>query len=257
MGVERVSLRAQLQAGADLLLGVFITLRCTPLVEMAGLAGLDFVVVDMEHTLLSEADVEDMARAGAAAGVKVLVRVRDRQPEAIGRVVETGVDGIMVPMVNTAAEAAAAIRAAYLPPRGSRGQSSLSRAAGFSIGPKAPDPFCAVEVESPSAVENLAQILAVPGLDMVFLGPGDLRNGLLSADGPPEDVDANLAAAVAKVVLAMRSSEKSYLGVPATYPSLGWTREQCLANGARMATLGSDVGAMAGGFRRLAIGFRG
>lgn len=244
-------LRDLLENSDRVVLGMFVTLRNPAIVEMAGLAGLDFVLLDLEHTGLNEADVEDMARAGKGVGVSTVVRVRDQQPEAIGRVMEAGIEGLLIPQIDNADEARVAVNAAYYPPRGTRGMSSLSRAAGWAFGRQQPDPVCAVQIESRAAVENIESILEVPRVDIAFIGPSDLRSSLLPEDGSQDGVDAALQAAIERVVTKVTERDRPYLGIAATHPAMKWDLAACKSRGGRFATLGADVSILAGGLKAM------
>lgn len=240
--------------------GIWVTLPCPAIVEMASMGGYDFVIVDMEHAPLEAMDVEDMARAGQANDISVLARVKNRAADEIGRVLETGVEGILVPRIDSAQDAEEVVRASYFPPRGARGRSGLSRAAGFSFPGQAPGgPFIGVQIESMKAVENAEAILNVKGLDMVFLGPEDLYGSLLIEGADQEGIDresllkAALDSAIQKVVDHCRQRRKPVLGAPASYPTLGWNRSVCKEKGTRVVTVGSDISLLSRGMvQRLA-----
>jgi 4-hydroxy-2-oxoheptanedioate aldolase len=229
------------------LLGLFVTMPVPAGVEVAGLAGYDFVIIDLEHTSLVDSDVEDLSRAARLHGMFTMVRTVDSREAGIGRVIETGADGILVPMVEDAATAARIVAATRTSPAGTRGISSSSRAAGLSIGPPMPPPVCGVEIESAAGVEHLEEILAVPGLDMVFVGPGDLRASLARRHpgASAEQLADELARAVARVAACVASVPSVALGLPATYPLLNWDNSKCVANGVRVATLGTDISVLA------------
>jgi 4-hydroxy-2-oxoheptanedioate aldolase len=228
------------------LVGIFVTLPSTQIVEITGLSGYDYVIVDQEHTVIDDAALEDMARAAQAAGMHTMVRVPDQNPQAIGRVAETGVDAIMFPMVETAEQARVCVRAVHHPPRGTRGQSSLSRSLGFASGKPRPAPVCVIEVETRTGVENISEILSVPDVDMLFIGPGDLRNSLLVDGGSAEETTRTLKEMIDAAVAAVTNHDTVTLGMPATYPLLQWDIEQCKSVGTKIVTIGADVSFLAG-----------
>jgi 2-keto-3-deoxy-L-rhamnonate aldolase RhmA len=249
-------LRERLHGSDDLLVGIFITLPSSALVEMAAIAGFDFVIVDMEHTNLTELDVEDMARAGGAAGISVMVRPRDKEPETIIRIMETGVDGLLIPQIDDAEQAQRAVSAAYYAPRGTRGVSSLSRAANYGFGGEQPDPVCAVQIESKASVDAIEGILDVPMIDVAFVGPSDLRNSLIAHAGNADGVDDAVRSAVETTTAAIAARDLPFLGVPAPHPAMKWDRDRCVERGARFATLGADVSILAGGMKGAVAPFR-
>jgi 4-hydroxy-2-oxoheptanedioate aldolase len=177
-------LRQSLREGRRLL-GLFSNLPAAAPVEMAGYAGFDFVLIDSEHGALSWGEVEDLVRAAEAAGVAALVRVPAAEPHIILKALDRGCAGLHVPHVDTAEEAAAVVRAAKYPPLGERGAAFTPRWAryGFAGGAQGleranRETLLAVHVETRRAVDNVREILAVPGIDLVYLGPTDLSVSL-------------------------------------------------------------------------------
>lgn len=240
------TLRERLAASSDLVVGTFVTLSAPGIAETFGLAGYDFVIVDMEHSTISDADLENLVRAAAVAGAVTIARVYDASPPSVIRTLATGVDGILFPMVETADEARAALSALRLPPHGVRGWATLTRAAGYYHGRGAKhEPFCAIQIETKRAVENVEEILAVEGIEMVFLGPGDLRSSLVGEGFTGDDVDQELAKAVERVVSQWTDRSTPVLGVPPTYPTIRWDRPTCVDRNVRVITLGSDVAFLA------------
>lgn len=152
--------------------GGWLQLPSPAVAEVVGSVGFDLVCVDTQHGLIGDDTVLGMLQALTAAGTRSLVRVPGHGPEAIGRALDRGADGVLVPLVDTAGQAAAAVDACRYPPAGHR-----------SFGPVRPswlgrDPLssgrCVVMVETVAAVANLEEILAVEGVDAVFVGPSDL-----------------------------------------------------------------------------------
>jgi 2-keto-3-deoxy-L-rhamnonate aldolase RhmA len=250
------TLRERLAASKDLVVGTFVTLPAPGIAEMFGLIGYDFIVVDMEHTSISDADLENLVRGAAVAGAVTLARVFDPSPGSVIRTLATGVDGILFPMVETAEEARSAVAALRLPPEGIRGWATLTRAAGYYVGrPAKHEPFCAIQIETKKGVDNAEEILAVEGVEMVFLGPGDLRSSIVGGGFTGDDVDRELQVAVDRVVGLFGGRESPVLGVPPTYPTIRWDRQTCIQRGARAVTLGSDVAFLATTAKRELEGF--
>jgi 4-hydroxy-2-oxoheptanedioate aldolase len=138
--------------------------------ELIGSVGFDFVCVDLQHGVIDDDAVLPMLQALAATGTPALVRVPTNAPEPICKALDRGADGVIVPLVDSAEEAAAAVSACHHPPRGIR-----------SYGPvRAPwhsaqaDPVCVVMVETTEAVAALPEILKVDGVDAILIGPSDL-----------------------------------------------------------------------------------
>lgn len=165
--------------------GTFALLGEPALVEMIGYAGLDFVLIDTEHAPNTMEQVGSMIRAADVAKTTSVVRVTTNSPELILRALDVGAGGVLVPQVNTAAEAAAAVRAARYAPQGERGLAGIVRAARYGFAPFADyvewanrETFLLTQVEHVDAVKNLDSILAVDGLDGVFVGPADLSQSM-------------------------------------------------------------------------------
>lgn len=171
-----VALRDRVGA-RELLVGTVLTLPDVALAELSASA-FDFVWIDMEHGALGCADVQPLAIAARAAGAASLVRVRDAHDGAIGPVLDAGVDGIVVPRVDRADEAARAVERLCHPPYGSRG-SAARRASGYGreagMGVR---PVCMVQVESTAAVDDAEAIAAVDGVDALVVGCADLALSL-------------------------------------------------------------------------------
>jgi 4-hydroxy-2-oxoheptanedioate aldolase len=146
--------------------------------ELIGSVGFGFVCIDQQHGLIGDDALLPMAQALDSTGTPVVVRVTGNEAGAIGRALDRGAAAVIVPMVDTAADAARAVAACHYPPRGGRSYGP-TRAA---WSPGRPDPLCIVMAETLAAVEALPDIAAVEGLDAVFVGPSDLA---FSAGLPP------------------------------------------------------------------------
>lgn len=181
---DGTSPKERLQRG-ETLVGCFQRIPAPEITEVCAYAGFDLVVVDMEHTLVSEARVADLIRAAEAVGIAALVRVPSHDPATIGRVLEAGPAGVQIPRVQSAAEAAAAVRATRYAPRGVRGLST-SRQAGYGarmsleeyVGASEQALLVVVQVEDRSGLEEVEGIASVEGVDAVFIGLTDLSQDL-------------------------------------------------------------------------------
>jgi 2-keto-3-deoxy-L-rhamnonate aldolase RhmA len=181
MGVRINRLRKLLSEKRPLL-GTFLTFGSPALVEFCGLAGFDFVHFDGEHDGQSPETCYDLVRATDAVGVASMVRVPINRPEVILAYVETGVDGIVAPHISSKASAAELVAALRYPPRGHRGAGSASRAANYGLTQTPVEYFAAEQhhavaaalVEDVEGFDNIEEIAAVPGIEIMFLGGGDL-----------------------------------------------------------------------------------
>lgn len=200
------------------LLGAFVGLASPPLVEMAVRAGFDFIILDEEHGVFSRPGLEECLRSARFLGTPAMVRTADADPARLQAALDSGATGIQIPSVATAAQAAAIVAASHFPPRGRRGFGSTTLAAGYGFRPRAEvvgeaqaETVVAVQVESRQGVDQLAEILAVDGVDAVFLGTSDL-----SLDyGFPSPADQRMVGLLKELVTMIAASGKA-CGVHAT-----------------------------------------
>jgi len=166
----------------DLLLGTILTLPSPEVAELLSQSGLDWLFVDMEHTLL---DVQHVQRILQAVGKEFpcLVRVPSMDEALIRKVLETGPSGIVVPHVNTTEEVEMILRWSKYPPEGTRSV-GVSRAQGYGLSledymDRANETIVVVpQVEHIDAVNNIESIVRVPGLSAIFVGPYDLSGSM-------------------------------------------------------------------------------
>ena len=145
--------------------------------EVVSASGCDWLCVDLQHGLIGEAEMRVMVMAAAIRRTPAVVRVPWNEPAAIMRALDAGADGVIVPMVNNAEEAERAVAATRYPPRGYRSwgpMRSMMAQPGFDPRVGNAQAVCIVMVETIEAVANLEAILAVDGVDGVFVGPNDL-----------------------------------------------------------------------------------
>lgn len=170
--------RQRLYAGEPTL-GCFLGLGSPHVAELLGHAGFDWLVVETEHNGLDSAEIERMLMAINGTDAVPLVRIPAADPVFIQRALDMGAMGIVVPMIRTAAQAEAIVRATRYPPLGTRSFGPL-RASRYTLDnadyfAQANDNLLVVCIlETAEAVDNLKDIVAVPGVDALFLGPFDL-----------------------------------------------------------------------------------
>ncbi|MGX7876547.1 HpcH/HpaI aldolase family protein [Mesorhizobium sp. ORM6] len=170
------------------LIGSFAAIPHPVAVEVMALSGLDFLCIDWEHAQISRDMIETMVRAADVHRVPAMVRVPGHAPEAIQAALDSGAQGVLVPRVSTAAQAAMAVKASRYPPQGERGVGP-GRAAGY--GYRIPEYLAsanertvvAIQVETSEGLANIEAIAAVDGVDVIFVGPGDLSVSI-DAIGP-------------------------------------------------------------------------
>jgi 4-hydroxy-2-oxoheptanedioate aldolase len=189
------------------LIGTFAAIPHPVAVEVTASAGPDFICIDAEHGQIGRELIENLIRAADIHRVPAIVRVPGHAPESIAGVLDAGAAGVLVPRVSTAAQAKAAVSATRYPPIGERGVGP-GRAAGY--GYRIPDYLksansslvLAVQIETAEGLTNVEDIVAVEGVDVIFIGPGDLAVSL-DAFGPDgakrvEDAILTIAAAARK-----------------------------------------------------------
>lgn len=182
--MPQISVKARLRE-KGFVVGPFVEVGSPALVEMLGLAGFDFAVIDCEHAAFSGETVGQLMRAAESAGIPALVRVRANDPGAILEALDLGASGLHVPQVAAPADALRAVRASKFPPHGSRGFNPFVRAARYGATPVEEfrrdadqDTLLVLHLEAQESLESIEQIVAVPGFDVAFLGPYDLSQTL-------------------------------------------------------------------------------
>ncbi|MGW5387334.1 HpcH/HpaI aldolase family protein [Nocardia sp. NPDC003963] len=208
-------MKQRLRAG-DRLLGALVRMPAEELVEMAGVAGFDYVLIDCEHGPADLIPLRQHIAAAQVHGMGVLVRVGQHEPALIQRVLDHGATGIVVPHIDDAGRAAAVVHAARYPPVGDRGFATYGRAGRY--GTVAPADHLAADeretiviamVESTTGCRNTAEIAATPGIDGMMVGPADLAVSM-GVVGP---ADPAVAAEVAKVHAAVAEQGRVRLDI--------------------------------------------
>lgn len=174
--------------GKTSLIGSFASIPHPAAVEISAGAGFDFLCIDWEHSQFSRGDLENLVRAADVHQVPAMVRVPGHGQEAIAAALDSGAQGVLIPRVSTAEQARNAVMATRYPPVGQRGVGP-GRAAGY--GYRIPEYLSAandaillaVQVETADGLANVDAIAAVEGIDVIFVGPGDLSVSL-GAMGP-------------------------------------------------------------------------
>lgn len=183
------------------------------LVELSAAVGMDFAMIDCEHGVFSDGDVEHMCRAAELVDVTPIIRVPVNREEIILKYLDRGAAGVIVPHVNTRADAEAAVRAAKYAPMGQRGFSGAAGAR-WGVGVTDPDPWAFANqhtlvipmIEEEEGVRNAGEIAAAPGVAVVHIGPGDLAQsmGFIGRADQPQVQEA-----IRRVVTAVRAAGKA------------------------------------------------
>jgi 4-hydroxy-2-oxoheptanedioate aldolase len=223
-------LRERLAAGQSCH-GVWSLLPGAVTAEALARTGADYVVVDLQHGAMVEAELPGVAAAITAAGSVPLVRTRSPLFPDVGRVLDLGAQGVIVPNVRDAAHAREVVAACRYAPTGTR---SIGRLTGG-----ADRPLLIVMVEAATALADLDALLAVEGLDGVYVGPGDLGLSLeLADDDHRPELRAVLSSIVARAVAA---------GVPVGVHAYGGEEAAAYAaEGATLVTVAVDAVALGG-----------
>jgi 4-hydroxy-2-oxoheptanedioate aldolase len=236
------------------LLGFFIVIPRVEILEMAGAAGFDLVVLDFEHGPFGIEVIPTLAAAAKGAGLHVVVRVADQRLQSIGAVLDAGVDGVLVPHVATGATATSIARATRYPPQGSRSLHPWVRGAGYGLAEDAmrqanEDIAIFGMAEDLEAVQNLPGILAEPELDGLFVGLVDLSAAMGIQAGPdaPEVREQGC-----KLVKATHQAGK----LSALHASTPEAAAFWFAQGARLVTVACDADLIGRSFCQLVTGVK-
>lgn len=210
-------------------------IHCT---ELLARGGFDWICFDLQHGLMDYSDLTRLLPAIAGLPVTPLVRVASQQPDQIGKVLDVGAHGVIVPMVNSVEEAAAAVAACRYPPQGNR-----------SCGPMRPllldgmeylgqansQIACLAMIETAAGLEAVEDIAALDGIDGLFVGPVDLCFGLGIAPG---DFGNELFTSALSAILTACKRHNKAAGMFGYSPALAY---QALDQGFNFASLGTDI----------------
>jgi 2-keto-3-deoxy-L-rhamnonate aldolase RhmA len=238
----------------EVLSGTFLNLGSSLTAEMAGRAGFDWVIIDLEHGAGDYQNLLYQLQAVQGTASAPLVRVAWNDPVRCKRVLDLGPSGVMVPWINSGDEAKRAVSAMRYPPVGIRGVASMSRACSFGVDfddyfKRANDGLLLVaQIETREAVAAADEIAKTDGVDVLFIGPLDLSVSL----GIVRQFDhPDLAAARAAVVAACRKYGKT-AGILATKES---EISQLVTEGFTFIGISSDGALISQGMRKLVSAF--
>lgn len=173
--------RLRRAAGSHIPLGIFISSTDPVSTEIAGLAGFDFVMIDGEHGPLDRLTILNHVRAAEAGGVVALVRGLEPSGSFIQSMLDLGVAGVVLPRLETSEQARIAVAATRYAPEGTRGMCPACHDGGYTISGFADQmrhrnrtAMAIPIIETRKAVQNIEEIVAVEGVDLIHFGPGDL-----------------------------------------------------------------------------------
>jgi 4-hydroxy-2-oxoheptanedioate aldolase len=225
-------------------LGTWLMSGAPSTAEALGYCSFDFLVVDMEHVPIEVSDLAGILRAIGCTPADPVVRLAWNDQVLIKRVLDAGAQTIMLPFVQTAEEARAAVAYTRYPPHGVRGVAAVHRASKFGQVPGylkvANEQICTiVQLETPEAIERLPAIAAVPGVDALFVGPGDLSASM----GHIGDIGhTEVQALIAKAARDSHAAGKP-VGIVGPNPEMVG---RFLGYGYDFAAIASDIGMMTG-----------
>jgi 2-keto-3-deoxy-L-rhamnonate aldolase RhmA len=255
--IMRENLLKRKLARGEAVIGPFMNCSHGTFVEIAGLAGFDFCIVDMEHGPLTVQTAEDLCRAAQSVGMSPIVRVRKNDAPQIQRALDIGAAGVQVPQIETRPDAEAVVRAAKYAPLGMRGISFFTRAGDYTVNGTAgltdrlnDEQLVIIHIEGVRGLANLQEIIAVPHIDVVFLGPYDLSQSF----GIPGQVsDPRVVRGMEEAVIKIRSAGKAAGTFAADVP----TAQRWMHLGVQYMSLGVDVGIFARACRDIVTDVRG
>jgi len=191
--------------------GPFMKFTDPAAVEIMGFAGFNFVIIDAEHGPISMQSAQNMIRAAETVNITPVIRVSDNDEPLILRALDIGAQGIEIPQINSKSQAIKAVKSVKYAPQGERGVCRYVRAANYSSLDKFKyfqsaneETMIIAHIEGVEGINNLDEILSVPGIDVIFIGPYDLSQSL----GMPGQVSHSLVVKKMKeVVIKCREND--------------------------------------------------
>ncbi|RLC38980.1 MAG: aldolase [Candidatus Nealsonbacteria bacterium] len=222
--------------------GPFLKFTDPAVVEIMGFAGFDFVIIDEEHGPISIENAQNMIRAAESVNIAPVIRVSNNDEALILRALDIGAQGIEIPHINSRYDAERAVKSVKYSPQGERGVCRYVRAANYSSMDKFKYFKCANEetmiiahIEGVEGINNLNEILSVPGIDVIFIGPYDLSQSL----GIPGEVNHPLVTEKMKEVVLKCKENKIAVG---TFADDVETAKSWILLGVQYMSFSVDVG---------------
>lgn len=233
----------------DVIHGLWSVTGHHDVIDTAASAGPDFIVVDTQHGVDLGVVDASLFTVMASYGVPGLVRVESIDLGRIGRALDLGAAGIVVPLVESAEDVERAVHATRHAPRGGRSYGMQTK----RIGPFDENPFVVIQVETAGAVANIEPIAVVEGVDALYIGPADLGLGL--GGDPAADVDEvfdgthSNAAVLANAFRSVVAAAASAGIVPGLHCATGERSARAVEEGFRMTSVAVDLGLIGAGLR--------
>jgi len=182
--LKKNNLKEVLKEGKNVF-GPFMKFTDPAAVEIMGFAGFDFVIIDAEHGPISMQNAQNMIRSAETANITPIIRVASNDEALILRALDIGAQGIEIPQINSKSQAIKAVKSVKYSPQGERGVCRYVRAANYSSMDKFEyfksannETMIIAHIEGVEGINNLDEILSVPGIDVIFVGPYDLSQSL-------------------------------------------------------------------------------
>ena len=244
-------LRRKLEGGG-VVLAAMLRFPDPSAAEIMARCGVDMICIDNEHYPFNMETVEAVARAAQTHGASVLIRVPNDEPARIAQVLDCGLQGIKIPHVETKEQALAIVRAVKYAPVGARGFCPITRAAAYGMEVSAAefpkrsnhDTVIALMVETKKGLENIEEILSIPEIDIIAIGPSDV-SASYGLPGQPDHPVVREAIAKAREKI---SASGKFLCALVKNEAQAWEE---LNAGTRVLLIGSDLQMLTGGFSAL------
>ena len=234
-------LKKELQDG-KIVFGPFMKFTDPAAVEAMGFAGFNFVIIDEEHGPISLENAQNMVRAAESVNITPVIRVGNNEEALILRALDIGAQGIEIPQINSKSDAVKAVKSVKYSPQGERGVCRYVRAANYSSMDKFEyfksankETMIIAHIEGVEGINNLDEILSVPDIDVIFIGPYDLSQSL----GVPGEVNHPLVKEKMKEVVLKCKENKVAVG---TFADNVETAKSWVSLGVQYMSFSVDVG---------------
>jgi len=212
--LKKNNLKEVLKEGKNVF-GPFMKFTDPAAVEIMGFAGFDFVIIDAEHGPISMQSAQNMIRSAETVNITPIIRVSSNDEALILRALDIGAQGIEIPQINCKSDALRAVKSVKYSPQGERGVCRYVRAANYSSMDKFKyfksaneETMIIAHIEGVEGINNLDEILSVPGIDVIFIGPYDLSQSL----GIPGELNNPLVTEKMKEVVLKCKENKVSVG---------------------------------------------
>jgi len=242
------TLKRRLTEG-EILFGTFYKFNNAHLTEMLGLAGFDFIIVDGEHATFSYSEMQDTVRVANGVGMDAVLRVPSALPEHVLHACDLGAQGVQVPSLRDVADARSVVDNMRFYPVGHRGFGTTTRAARYTfcdtqefLDYSNNELLCVIMVEQLQMVEQLEQLCALPGVDVLFIGAGDLSQAV----GKPGQTGCKEVLDLAKKITDTGLARGKTIGM---YCSTLQDVERAIGWGIRYVAFSAELNMIANKFR--------